>query len=265
MPQNRLSPSLEECMKTIPLVLTYKHECNYLDDEIAQSAFVHPSIQIDNSLYSELIELGFRRSGNDVYKPRCPACKACIPAKIPVKSFAPNRQQKRCLKKHSQTRVITKPAHFEQTHYDLYLRYQNRRHQGGIMAQTSPNDYITFLSSDWSQTQFVEFLIDNRLAGVAIIDLLDNGISAVYTFFEPDLADYSLGTYAVLWQIEQAKKLLKDFIYLGFWIENCRKMAYKNQFQPLQLFINDSWLPYLKTSDNASALKDSTVKNKAMV
>lgn len=251
-------------MNTIPLVLTYKHECSYLEDEIAQSVYVHPAFQIDNGLYSGLVELGFRRSGNDIYKPQCPECKACIPVRIPVKHFVPSRKQRRCLKKNSQTQTVIKSASFEQTHYDLYLRYQNQRHQGGAMAQSSPDDYINFLSSDWSQTQFVEFLIDNRLAGVAIVDLLDNGLSAVYTFFDPDLADYSLGTYAVLWQIEQAKKLRKEFLFLGYWIENCRKMTYKNQFQPQQQLIDNHWsnpgpLPTRTES------KDSTVKNKVMV
>lgn len=228
-------------MISITLVSSPTHACNYLDDHRSQTVFVYPTHQLNTSVYSQLIQQGFRRSGDDVYVPHCPHCTECIPARLAVQQFRANRSQQRCLKKNSQTKAIIKPAVFEQAHYDLYLRYQQSRHHDGDMAQSSPDDYFNFLSSSWCDTVFVEFSINNELAGVAVVDQLDNALSAVYTFFEPKFASYGLGVYAVLWQIEQAKAQKKEFLYLGFWIQTCRKMAYKSNYQPLQILRNKQW------------------------
>ncbi|MFA5984187.1 MAG: arginyltransferase [Methylococcaceae bacterium] len=228
-------------MISIPLVLSYEHECSYLEETTAQSMFVHPSFPINNAIYSALIQQGFRRSGDEVYRPHCTNCSACIPARIAVNDFNPSRNQNRCLKKNHQTLAVIKPPVFQADHYELYLRYQNHRHSFGDMANSSAEEYLNFLSSQWCDTQFVEFFIDGQLVCVAIVDQLDNALSAVYTFFDPAYSSYSPGVYAVLWQIEQAKKLQKEFLYLGFWIESCKKMAYKNQYQPLQLLIEQTW------------------------
>lgn len=109
------------------------------------------------------------------------------------------------------------------------------------MADSSPEEFINFLGSDWCDTLFVEFHLDGKLAAVAIVDLLDKALSAVYTFFDPELASHSLGTYAVLWQIEHAKQLGLDYLYLGYWIKQCRKMSYKDQYRPLYGFIDQQW------------------------
>lgn len=228
-------------MISIPLFLTPESSCNYLDNKNAQSAFVHPSFKLSTAIYSQLIEQGFRRSGNEVYKPHCSACSECIATRLRVASFRPSRNQQRCLKKNQKTTVIVKPAHFEQSHYELYIRYQKHRHLQGGMDESSQEDYINFLNSQWCNTLFVEFSIENKLAAVAIVDLLDNALSAVYTFFDPDFSSYSLGTYAVLWQQNHAKVLGLEFVYLGFWIKDCQKMSYKTQYQPLQGFINNAW------------------------
>ncbi|WP_031433409.1 arginyltransferase [Methylomarinum vadi] len=228
-------------MISVPLLLTGQHECSYLPGQTAQTAFVHPSFPLNVEIYSRLIEQGFRRSGNDVYSPHCQHCKACIPVRIPVRLFNANRRQKRCLKKNQSATAIVKPAAFDQRHYDLYLRYQHQRHAGGSMADSSPEEYITFLGSAWCDTLFVEFHLDGKLAAVAIADLLDKALSAVYTFFDPELASHSLGTYAVLWQIEHAKQLGLDYLYLGYWIKQCRKMSYKDQYWPLYGFIDQQW------------------------
>jgi arginine-tRNA-protein transferase len=202
---------------------------------------VHPSYPLTTSIYNQLIEQGFRRSGDEVYVPHCPHCNACIPARIAVQQFTPNRSQQRCWRNNSHITAVIKPAVFEQAHYDLYVRYQQTRHIGGSMAESSPDDYIDFLGSSWCDTVFVEFSIDNELAGVAIVDQLNNALSAVYTFFDPQFSSYSLGVYAVLWQIEYAKQQRKDFLYLGFWIQACQKMAYKSNYQPLQIFRDKQW------------------------
>lgn len=228
-------------MISIPLFLTSKQPCSYLDNKKSQSAVVHPSFTLTSNTYSQLIEQGFRRSGNEVYMPHCANCMLCVPSRIAVNHFAISKNQKRCFKKNKDIEVIVKPAVFEQAHYDLYLRYQHHKHQGGNMAESSPDDYIQFLASDWCQTLFVEFSIAGELAAVAIIDLLDNALSAVYTFFEPKFSNYSLGTYAVLWQINHAIDMQLEFVYMGYWIKNCRKMAYKTQYQPIQGFIDNTW------------------------
>jgi arginine-tRNA-protein transferase len=229
-------------MISIPLFLSQEHPCSYLEGEQAQSMFVHPSYPVTPSIYAQLIEQGFRRSGDEVYAPHCAHCAACIPARLPVKKFKPSRSQKRCLHKNIDTQVIVKPAIFEQAHYDMYLRYQAIRHSDGSMADASPDDYLGFLGSSWCDTRFVEFSINNELAGIAVIDQFEQAWSAVYTFFEPKFSGYSLGVYAVLWQIEQVTLQQKEFLYLGFWIKACKKMAYKSDYQPIQLLIDNQWI-----------------------
>lgn len=228
-------------MISIPLLLTEQQSCNYLDRKNSQTAFVHPSFSLNTTIYSQLIEQGFRRSGSEVYTPHCPGCSECIPTRIAVSQFIPDRNQKRCIKKNRGTTVIVKPARFEQVHYDMYMRYQNYKHEKGGMANSSKDDYINFLTSSWSNTLFVEFSIENELAAVAIVDVLDNALSAVYTFFEPEFSQYSLGNYAVLWQIQHAQEMNFQFVYLGFWIADCQKMSYKTQYKPIQGFIENKW------------------------
>jgi arginyl-tRNA--protein-N-Asp/Glu arginylyltransferase len=229
-------------MTSIPLFLTSQHPCSYLEGELAQSVFVAPSFHLLSAHYSRLIEQGFRRSGDQVYAPHCSQCSACIPARLAVDEFKPNKSQKRCLKKNMNTKAVIKPAVFEQAHYDMYLRYQTIRHSSGPMAESGPEDYINFLASTWCDTRFVEFLINNELAAIAVVDQFNNAWSAVYTFFEPEFSSYSLGVYAVLWQIEQAKLQGREFLYLGFWIKQCKKMAYKIDYQPLQLLVDNEWI-----------------------
>jgi arginine-tRNA-protein transferase len=228
-------------MTSVPLLLTSPHPCSYLEGELAQSAFVSPSFALDTAMYSQLIANGFRRSGDEVYRPYCPQCSQCVPVRVPVAQFKPNRNQKRCLQKNRQTTATIKPAAFEQAHYDLYLRYQNHRHAEGNMAKSTPNEYIRFLGSSWCDTQFIEFSIADELAAVAIVDRVDDGLSAVYTFFDPKFSSHSPGVYAVLWQIDYAQKQGLKWLYLGFWIADCQKMNYKDQYQPLQGFIDQQW------------------------
>ncbi len=228
-------------MRSIPLNLTAAHECSYLDDQAAQSLIVDHSCSLNTEIYAQLIEQGFRRSGDQVYRPYCPQCSACIPVRLAVEQFKPNRRQKRCFTKNSQLHVEVKPAVFEWAHYEMYMNYQMARHEGGDMANAEPQDYLEFLGSTWCDTQFVEFSIDNELAAVAVIDEFDNALSAVYTFFDPKFSSASLGVYAVLWQIEQARHLKKEFLYLGYWIKACQKMSYKDDYQPLQILVDGQW------------------------
>ncbi len=228
-------------MTSVPLCLTVEHPCSYLHDRSAQSVVVQPGFDMDTRLYSRLIEQGFRRSGDQVYRPRCSECQACIPTRIPVRSFQASRSQKRCIKRNENTQVNIKPAQFDDRHFQLYRQYQTNRHEKTSTEEIQPEDYLHFLSSNWCKTWFVEFVIQDQLAAVAVVDVLDRALSAVYTFFNPALEAYSPGTFAVLWQIEQARHRQLDFVYLGYWIKDCRKMRYKIQYQPLSGLINSQW------------------------
>ncbi|MDD2759379.1 MAG: arginyltransferase, partial [Methylomonas sp.] len=175
------------------------------------------------------------------YKPFCDDCRACVPTRIPVYRFKTNRKQNRCLTKNARTTATIRPAEFDARHFDLYRRYQAARHDNESTTPISKEDYIAFLSSHWCNTWFVEFSTQGELMAIAVVDQLENALSAVYTFFEPAFADYSPGVYAVLWQIERAKQLHMAYVYLGFWIEDCRKMRYKIEYQPLEGLIGDQW------------------------
>ena len=233
-------------MISIPIYLTRDHDCNYLSGNIARSAFVHPSFPLTTSVYSQLIEQGFRRSGDQVYRPQCQFCSACIPLRIAVSEFAPSRIQKRTMTKNKQTKALIKPAVFEQKHFDLYQLYQQSRHPEGSMADSTPEEYMNFLGSNWCKTLFVELLINGRLIAVTIADQLENSLSAVYTFFDPEFSKLSPGVFSVLWQIEYARKMHFQWLYLGFWIKDCQKMSYKDQYRPVQAFIDNHWKEYLK-------------------
>lgn len=228
-------------MTSLPLWLTAESGCSYLDYRLAQSIVVDPAFAIDVALYSRLLAHGFRRSGNQAYKPHCPSCAACVPSRIAVAEFQADRKQRRCLQRNRHTQVVIKNAEFDERHFELYQRYQLARHNHDDKAPINRDEYLQFLGSDWCHTWFVEFLIEGRLAAITVVDVLENALSAVYSFFDPEFNDYSPGVFAVLWQIEEARKRQLEHVYLGFWIKDCRKMCYKIQYQPLQGLIAEQW------------------------
>ncbi|HET8808563.1 MAG TPA: arginyltransferase [Methylophaga sp.] len=212
------------------------HPCSYLADRQARNIYPDPLRPLTNKLYSQLIQHGFRRSGEHVYRPYCPSCAACVPVRIKVKDFQPNRNQRRCLQQNQQITVNLHAAEFNEQHYDLYCRYLHSRHPGGGMDNPTPHSYQQFLTSSWSDTRFIEIFDKDQLLAVAITDFVNGAASAFYTFFEPKLAKRSLGTLAILKQIELARQQGLDFLYLGYWIEASPKMNYKTHFAALQYF-----------------------------
>lgn len=227
--------------RTVTLYAGAPHVCSYLPGEVAVTQFVDPSLPMSTALYSELVDVGFRRSGEHVYRPRCRQCDSCIPARIPVGRFAPTRQQRRVWRRNQDLAVQLTATRTSDEHFSLYRRYMAARHPGGGMDVSDPEQYRAFLFSPWSDTRCLEFRAGDRLLAVAIIDRLRQGWSAVYTYYEPDDAQRSLGTFAVLWQIEQCRGLALPWVYLGYWIPQCVKMRYKVQFQPLEVFREGRW------------------------
>jgi len=203
--------------------------------------YVAPDLSLGRDTYTALVMNGFRRSGDLVYRPHCRTCQACLPTRIPVEKFRPSRAQRRTWDRNRELAATRKPARYEEEHYRLYLRYLQARHVEGQMSDSSPEDYIGFLGSCWADTEFCEFRADGRLLAVAVMDVLEHGLSAVYTFFDPDQPQRGLGTHAVLWLVEEARRRGLPWVYLGFWIAGCRKMAYKNRFQPLQVLRRRGW------------------------
>jgi leucyl-tRNA---protein transferase len=229
---------------------TAPYPCSYLPGKLARSQVATPSYLIDTRVYSALVNAGFRRSGAFTYRPYCDHCRACVPVRVIVDQFTPNRSQKRAWKQHANLTVHLMDLKFNPEHYALYRHYQASRHAGGGMDQDSREQYSHFLLQSNVSSYQVEFREDGVLKMVSIIDELDDGLSSVYTFFDTSNPDTSYGTYNVLWQIEEAKRLKLDYIYLGYWIEQSRKMNYKTNYRPLEGLQNGEWLP-MKTKQDA--------------
>jgi arginine-tRNA-protein transferase len=229
-------------LSSLKLFATAPHPCSYLEGEEATTVFIDPQAEVDAELYSELSQLGFRRSGKHLYRPHCANCQACVSCRIPVNQFRPSRSQRRCAKRNQDLSIAMVATIDTEEHYELYQHYINTRHRDGDMYPPSREQYRAFLSPEWGATRFIEYRLEGQLVGVAVCDQLSHGLSAVYTFFTSAMASRSLGVFAILVQIEQAKRMGLTYVHLGYWIKECRKMAYKTQYRPLQMLVNRRWV-----------------------
>ncbi|PXX49076.1 arginyltransferase [Aquitalea magnusonii] len=221
---------------------TAPYTCSYLDGRQARSQVAIPAEAIDAAVYSQLVRLGFRRSGLYTYRPYCDSCQACVPVRLPVASFTPNRSQRRSWKRLQAMEVRLLPLQFRQDHYQLYRDYQQSRHAGGGMAEDNVQQYSEFILKSGVDSLLAEFRLDGVLKMVSLIDRLADGLSAVYTFYDPQDAQAGYGVFNVLWQVELARAWQLPYLYLGYWIADCRKMAYKSQYRPLEQLQDGCWV-----------------------
>jgi len=223
------------------LYLSAPHPCPYIEPETASTVLLDPNFSVDNSLFSILIKAGFRRSGDTVYRPHCRNCEACVSVRIPSREFRPSRSQKRTMKRNQDLTTTLVPASFKEEHFELYCRYQKWRHTGDIMDHNDPERYREFMVDSSVETVFIEYRLEGKLVALSVCDLPEDGMSAVYTFFDPMMPKRSLGTYAILKQVEYVREMELDWLYLGYWIDGCKKMSYKTQFRPIFGFVKKEW------------------------
>jgi arginine-tRNA-protein transferase len=227
--------------RNIRLYQTAEHPCGYYAERTARDLVLDPSDPGLPALYGHALAAGFRRSGAHVYRPHCPGCAACRPVRIPVDEFRPNRAQARCLRANADLAIALAPARRTPENFALYKRYLGARHAGGGMDRAEPADFDAFLAGPWSPTRFLEFRRDGRLLAIAVVDAVDEALSAVYTWYDPDEAKRGLGTFAILSEVELARREHRPYLYLGFWLEDHPKMHYKQAFRPLEVLVGRDW------------------------
>jgi leucyl-tRNA---protein transferase len=229
--------------EAIRLLKTLEHACGYYGDRVAQNLVVDPLARGLPQIYEAALAHGYRRAGGHIYRPACPRCRACTPARVVVDAFRPDRSMRRCLARNADLELADADATFTDEYFDLYRRYLAARHPGGGMDDADREDFSRFLTSPWSPTRFLCFRRAGRLLAVAVTDFAAAGISSVYTFYEPDEPARSLGVFAILEQIARARALGLPHVYLGYWIAGHPKMGYKERFRPLEVLRGQRWDP----------------------
>jgi arginine-tRNA-protein transferase len=230
-------------LSTLQFYLTAPYPCSYLPGLEARSQVATPGFLVSTAVYSELVGHGFRRSGTYTYRPHCDNCAQCVPVRVAVADFAASRSQRRSWKRHQALDVSLHPLQDKPEYFELYRRYQEARHRDGGMDDDDPEQYRNFLLQSQIDTLLLEFREGDALRMVSVVDALADGLSAVYTFYDPAVEHASYGTFNVLWQIELCRRLQLPYLYLGYWIRDSRKMAYKANFRPLQGLQDGVWQP----------------------
>lgn len=231
----------DSALQKIQFYVTAPYTCSYLSNQLAQSIIATPQHLVDGHQYSGLIQQGFRRSGKFVYRPHCENCNACIPVRLPVGDFQETRSQKRAYKQHGDLVANIAPLSFDEAHFELYKAYQIARHEGNEHDETA-EQYRNFLVQSNVDSLFVSFTLNGIVKIVSVVDIVEDGVSAVYTFYDTTNTKASYGTYSIMWLIDWCKQLKLPYLYLGYWIKNSPKMAYKENFTPQEALIDGEWL-----------------------
>lgn len=227
--------------ESVRLLKTLPQPCGYFADRSAQNLVIDAVNEDLPRVYEVALDHGYRRAGASIYRPACVSCSACVAVRVPVALFRPNRSQRRCQKRNADLQFADMPAHWDDETCDLFRRYVAQRHAGAGMDHADPDEFQRFFTGPWSPSRFFEFRLNRRLLAVAVTDITTRGLSAVYTFFEPDVSDRGLGTLCVLQQIAECARRNLPFLYLGYWIDGHPKMGYKNRFQPQQHLYGRRW------------------------
>lgn len=227
---------------SIRVLQTVEHPCGYFPERKSRNLVIDPGADNQQRIYDAVAASGFRRAGDLIYRPHCRSCQACEATRLPVADFTPNRNQRRCSKGNSDLDVSLAKAHFKPEYFALYRRYLDQKHPAGGMDNPGAEDFEGFLLSQWCRSMFLEIRLRHELVAVAVTDHLGGGLSAVYCFYAPEYPERSLGTFAILQQIELTRAYALPYLYLGYWIENHPKMHYKKNFRRLELFRNGQWL-----------------------
>ncbi|MFO6422025.1 arginyltransferase [Motilimonas sp. KMU-193] len=237
MDKSKHTPQQEVILK---VGLTPEHPCSYLPEKKEQLLVMMDPGMFNSSDYERLLSLGFRRSGKDIYRPHCPQCQACQSIRLAVNEINLSHSQKRILKKNADLTIQIsqrdKPEYF-----NLYQAYINNKHQQGSMYPANLEQYQHFILSPWLSPHFIEIYHQTKLIAVAVSDVGSASLSAMYTFYDPDYEARSLGTFAILQQIQYAQSLSLPWLYLGYQVDQCRKMNYKTRFRPHQRLIRGEW------------------------
>ncbi len=217
------------------------HPCSYLPDRYSVNILADPHAKTTNQTYSWLIDHGFRRNGQQLYRPHCPHCSACIPTRVRVNDFTPNRSQTRNLKSNQDLLLNVVLGKFTEEYFELYKHYLHTRHPDSPMDNSTQKDFEEFLLGSWSDTYFMEIRLQQKLICVAVFDEIEQGLSAVYTFYDNEYKKRGLGSFSILKLIELTLQKNLSYLYLGYWINECDKMSYKISYQPLQGYKNNKW------------------------
>ena len=232
---------------------TERRPCPYLpgrEERNAAAALAGPGAR---ALLDALTPAGFRRTYSTVWRPACPGCDACVPVRIPVAAFRPSRSQRRVARRNADLRARECPPSGTLEQYAVFRAYQASRHGGG-MAAMSFREFRAMIGDTPADTRVAEFRDGaGRLAAAALFDKVADGLAAVYTFFGPERARASPGVHAILWLAARARALGLPYVYLGYWIRDCRKMAYKTRFRPLEALVGGGWRPFDPRSFGAPA------------
>jgi arginine-tRNA-protein transferase len=222
------------------LGITQSFDCNYLPEQ-QERLLVATDQRLQNTThYAWLMSQGFRRSGEQIYRPYCEHCSACQSVRVITAEFTASKSQKRLLKKNSHFNYYVSDQ-IKPSYYPLYENYINQIHKDGAMFPASKQQFMSFLGRNLTEQIFIETWSNDTLIAVAITDMLADALSAVYTFYDPLERKSGLGVYSILKQIELAAKMRKPYLYLGYQIDQCKKMNYKNRYFPYQRLIENSW------------------------